>query len=120
MSIIIGGGIIIFLCLLMIVLLIKFGYEKLTDFVILFFYVVIDIIPHLYNKFKIKIEPEYKNKNNNIELTISNKLDKLNIKDVESVLKYYKLDDKVKGVTFDMNPKDIETYLRKKKIKKLK
>jgi len=103
---------VIFLSLILIFLMIILLSEEIYD--------LYDYIKCFYNKIKLKITPEYKSKIKNIELSTSDKLDKLNIKDVESVLKYYKLDYKVKGVTFDMNPKDIETYLRKKKIKKLK
>jgi len=116
MGLIIGGGIIVFLCLLMIVLLIKFGYESITEYVLLFFCAIIDII----HNFILKIKPGNKLKNDNIELSISEKLDKLNIKDVESVLKFYKLDDKIKSTTSYYDIKDIEKYLRKKKIQKLK
>lgn len=54
------------------------------------------------------------------EITISSYLDKFNPKDIEIVSKYIKLDINLIHIINGLNIKDIDKYLRKKKIKKLK
>jgi len=70
-------------------------------------------------KIKIKKTPEYKENIRVRELSISDKLDNYNSKDIETILKFYKLDDKIKSAALDYDVKELEKYLRKKKIQKL-
>ena len=73
-----------------------------------------------YRKRKFKKTPEYKENIRVKELSISDKLDNYNSKDIETILKFYKLDDKIKSATLYYDVKELEKYLRKKKIQKLK
>ena len=108
-------GIVLCLVLIMLILIVK-----------IIIYIIFDIdislnnIFDLYKKQKLKRTQEYISAIKNYELTISYILDKYNSKDLESVLIYYKLDDKIKNILLQFDMKDVEIYLRKKKHQKIK
>jgi len=88
---------------------------------------VIDIIYHVNIKIssffstrKMKRTPYYKEQKIKKELSVSKYLDKLNIKDIEAHLRYFKLDEKTANTLNQFKISKIEIYLRSKKLKKLK
>ena len=86
-----------------------------------FFENIINKIKYFYQNIKIKKTPEYKDAIKFKELTINKKLEKYNSKDIEVCVKYFKLNDmNLKNLIYTMKLNDIEKYLRKKKIQKLK
>jgi len=112
-NIIILSLFIIISCILSYILLyIMFDYEfKFNDIIILF------------NKIKIIRSSEYKSNIKIKDLAISDKLDKYSLKDIETILNYdnlYKSDPDIKFIILDYEKKDIEKYIRKKKLQKIK
>ena len=71
-------------------------------------------------KYLVKKTDLYKKIKIDHDNSISDKLDKLNIKDVEAHLRYFKSDINTTKTLSYFKISEIESYLRNKKLKKLK
>jgi len=78
-----------------------------------------NIVNFYANRKKLR-STEYKKYIKHIELIISDNLDNFKINDIELILKFKKLDNKIRNVIVDYEISDIEKYLRKKKLQKIK
>ena len=93
------------------------------DYIKTFFYKLKFNILSFHKKNRLKGTPEYKINVETKKEAIDDKLNNFKISDIETVIRYYNLDrsdPEVKFIIYDFDIKEIQKYIRNKKIQKLK